>query len=257
MCSSICFLGRLLCRYFTKKGLEVVGLVRSIPNESQREKGTRYLRWDGKKLGAWADELEGAQALVNLAGRSVNCRYGEKNRQEILQSRVDSTEILGEAMRACRVLPPLWVNSSTATIYRHAEDHGQDEVTGEIGSGFSVEVALAWEKAFFQAQVPGAVRKVAMRTAIVLANEKGSVFDYLFQLSRLGLGGRMGSGEQRVSWLAGEDFCRAVEWFLENEAEEGTYNVVAPGEVSQVVWERAKEWEKGRKRPKLGASRGF
>lgn len=225
------FLGRLLSRYFFNIGYEVVALVRAFPRESEEESGGRSVLWDGKTLDPWVAELEGARALVNLAGRSVNCRYGQKNRDEILRSRIDSTEILGAALRECAEPPRVWVNSSTATIYRHAEDRAQTEARGEIGHGFSVEVALAWEKAFFQAQIPAQVRKMAMRTAIVLANESGSVFDYLFKLSRLGLGGKMGNGQQRVSWLAGEDFCRAVAWLIEHEEADGIYNVVAPEAV--------------------------
>lgn len=230
------FLGRLLARYFREKGWEVSALVRDPAGDFERVKGVRYMGWDGGTLGDWVEVLEGAELVVNLAGRTVNCRYGRKHREEILRSRVESTRALGEAVAACGKPPRLWINSSTATIYRHAEDGPQDERTGEIGKGFSVEVAQAWERAFFQASVPGAVRKVALRTSMVVAREKGTVFDYLFTLSRWGLGGRMGSGRQRVSWVSGTDFCRVVAWCVENEGAEGIYNVVAPGVVTNAEW---------------------
>ncbi|MGJ8694993.1 MAG: TIGR01777 family oxidoreductase [Verrucomicrobiaceae bacterium] len=218
------FLGRYLSRWFLDRDWEVVGLSR---NAGVIE-GVVDRRWDAVNPGDWQGDLEGAEVLVNLAGRSVNCRYGEQNRKLILESRVVSTRVLGEAIAGCRCPPKFWLNSSTATIYRHAEDRAQDEVSGEIGSGFSVGIANAWEEAFFQSVVPGEVRKVAMRTAMVIANEPGTVYDYLATLSRWWLGGTMGSGHQRVSWIHVEDFCRVVDWLISNHESEGIYNVVAP-----------------------------
>ena len=146
-------------------------------------------------------------------------------------SGVESTRILGEAIRACRVPPRAWLNSSTATIYRHAEDRPQDEGDGELGSGFSVEVARAWEQAFFGELVPGGVRKVALRTAIVLGPVRGTVFAYLWHLARWGLGGPMGTGAQMVSWIHLEDFVRAVAWLIRREGLEGIVNLAAPEPV--------------------------
>ena len=221
------FLGKCLSRWHLQKGYEVVGLSR----HGGVEEGVKCLEWDGESLGPWKDELEGAEAVVNLAGRSVNCRYGEKNRKLIFGTRENSTRVIGEAIQGCERPPKVWLNSSTATIYRHAEDGPQDEVEGEIGTGFSVEVAKAWEKAFFESEVPDEVRKVALRSSIVLANEDGTVFDYLFKLSRLGLGGTMGTGRQKVSWIHIEDFCRAIDWLIEKEQTEDLYNLVAPGVI--------------------------
>jgi uncharacterized protein (TIGR01777 family) len=141
---------------------------------------------------------------------------------------VESTQVLGEALASCQDPPKAWINSSTATIYRHAEDHGQSEFNGEIGKGFSVEVAKAWEEAFFQSRLPGEVRKIAMRTSMVIANESGTVFEYLFKLAQLGVGGKMGNGRQRVSWIHVLDYCRATEWLIGNQLADGIYNVTAP-----------------------------
>ena len=207
------FLGRYLSRYFSSLGWEVVGFARSKKDVADQ---CRFVEWDGKTLGDWAGELDGCDVLVNLAGRSVNCRYNKTNRREILDSRVDSTKVLGRAIAACDHPPELWMNSSTATIYRHAEDRPQCDV-GEIGKGFSVEIAKAWEEAFFGAKVPGKVRKVALRTAMVLADEPGTVFRYLYNLAKFGLGGKVGSGKQMVSWIHIEDFCRAIDWLIDHD----------------------------------------
>ena len=219
------FLGRYLSRWFLDCGWEVVGLSRG----GGVAEGVTDLRWDGRTLGEWAASLDGAEVLVNLAGRSVNCRYHEKNRKLIMDSRVESTSILGEAIRACEKPPKLWMNSSTATIYRHAEDGPQSELEGEIGTGFSVGIARAWEEAFFKSHIPGEVRKIALRSSMVIANEPGTVYDYLYKISQLGLGGAMAGGRQRVSWIHIADFCQALEWFIENPRAEGVYNVTAPG----------------------------
>lgn len=218
------FLGKYLCHWFHKLGWEVVGVSRHGGVASV----ARDVRWDGRSLGEWASELDGAEVVINLAGKSVNCRYGEKNKALIFQSRQESTAVLGEAIRKCEKPPRLWLNSSTATIYRHAEDRPQDEATGELGEGFSVEVAKAWERALAESEVPEGVRKVALRTAIVLGNEPGSVFDYLRRIAWLGLGGRMGSGRQKMSWIHVDDFCGVIEWMIEQEKLQDYYNLSAP-----------------------------
>lgn len=218
------FLGKYLCHWFHKQGWEVVGVSRN----GGVAPVAKDVRWDGRSLGDWAGELDGAEVLVNLAGKSVNCRYGERNKALIFSSRLESTAILGEAIRKCAKPPRLWLNSSTATIYRHAEDRPQDEAGGELGEGFSVEVAKAWEKALMESEVPDGVRKVALRTAIVFGNEPGSVFDYLRKIAWLGLGGRMGSGRQKMSWIHVDDFCRAIEWMIGREELQDFYNLSAP-----------------------------
>ncbi|MBG7607188.1 MAG: TIGR01777 family protein [Verrucomicrobia bacterium] len=219
------FLGRYLCRHFARNGREVVAIARSRKGWSG---DGMFLVWDGKTLGPWAYALEGAELVINLAGRSVNCRYNAANRKEIIRSRVDSTAIIGKAIAECRVPPKLWLNSSTATWYRHAEDKPQDEWNGEAGKGFSVDVATAWENAFFEAKIPAETRKVALRTGMVLANELGTVYDVLTGLTNRALAGTMGSGNQRVSWIHMEDFLRAVEFVMRDPFMDGMVNITAP-----------------------------
>lgn len=224
------FLGQILARWFRSRGAEVIVLTRS-PKE--RTDGVREVFWDGASLGDWWKTLDGAEALINLAGRSVNCRYHARNRRAMMNSRVDSTRVLGDAIRRCAKPPRVWLNSSTATIYKHSLDRPMDEATGVIGETreakdlFSIEVAEAWEKAFNEAQVPG-TRKVLMRSAMILANGANSVFPAMRMLARCGLGGTMGSGRQYVSWIHEEDFCRALDWILEREELSGPINLAAP-----------------------------
>lgn len=225
------FLGRALCRWFAERGWNVVGLTRSdgvVPE-------AKSVIWDGATLDEWAGEFEGADVVINLAGRSVNCRYGAKNKKAIFDSRLKSTAIIGEAICQCESPPGLWLNSSTATIYRHAQDRPQDEETGEIGSGFSVEVAMAWERTFRDSAVPEGVRKVALRSALVLANEAGTVFDYLRGIVRLGLGGKMGDGQQMMSWIHIDDFCRAIDWMIGRDSLQDFYNLSAPNPVTNAT----------------------
>jgi uncharacterized protein len=189
-----------------------------------------HWRWDGQHVEQhWAAEIEDSDIVINLAGRSVNCRYTRHNRQEILNSRVDATKAIGQAIREATVPPRLWINASSATIYRHAEDRPQDEYTGEMGNGFSVQVCNRWEESFFEQRTPF-TRKIAMRTAITLG-EGGVLAPYLNML-KWGLGGRQGSGLQMYSWVHIEDIRLAVEWFFDHPELEGVYNVAAPGPVT-------------------------
>jgi uncharacterized protein len=173
--------------------------------------------------------VDGADVLVNLAGKSVNCRYNERNKAEIFRSRLETTAELGRAVATVDAPPPLWLNASTATIYRHADDRPQTEADGELGSGFSVEVAKAWEKTFFDAARDG-VRQVAMRTAITLGD--GSALTPLVALTRIGvggpqLGGKSGGGNQRFSWVHLDDVFRAMR-FLETSPLDGVVNITSP-----------------------------
>jgi len=227
------FLGRYLCRHFARNGKEVVAIGRSRKGWSG---DGMFLEWDGKNLGPWALALEGAEAVINLTGRSVNCRYTAKNREEIIDSRVDATRVIGEAMRLCKTPPKTWLNASTATWYRHAEDKPQNDWLGEPGEGFSCEVAQAWEDAFFGAEIPAATRKLALRIGMVLANEDATVYDVLRKLTARGLGGAMGSGNQRISWIHMEDFLRAVDFAINDPFLDGTINITAPEFPTNREW---------------------
>jgi uncharacterized protein (TIGR01777 family) len=216
------FLGRHLRTYFQQQGYRVVVLSRS----AQLEAGQVY--WDGRTVGAWAAELDGAALLINRAGRSVDCRYTPANRRAIRASRLDSTRVLGQAVAQCQVPPAAWLNSSTATIYEdtRADAPANAEATGLIGRGFSVDVATAWEEAFKLAPAPR-TRKVTLRTAIVLGAD-GGAFPLLQRLARVGLCTPQGPGDQWISWLHAEDFCRAVFFLATQTQESGAFNVCAP-----------------------------
>ncbi len=229
------FLGRYLCRHFARNGKEVVAIARS--REGWSGDGM-FLEWDGRTLGPWALALEGAEAVINLSGRSVNCRYTPTKRREIMDSRVEATRAIGEAIQACKIPPKTWLNASTATWYRHAEDRPQDDWLGEPGTGFSCEVAQSWEDAFFGTAIDAATRKVALRIAMVLANEEATVYDVLRKLTRRGLGGTMGNGNQRVSWIHMEDFLRAVDFVIDDPFLDGTINVTAPEFPTNRGWMR-------------------
>ncbi len=227
------FLGSVLANYLAGKGREIVILTR---NPKRCAGLIREVRWDGATVGDWSRELEGARALINLAGVSVNCRYHARNRRLMLDSRLNSTSVLGEAIASCTNPPLVWLNSSTATIYKHTFGPAWDE-SGEIGGCaeakdiFSVHIATEWERVFNQANTPR-TRKVALRSAMVLGHGKNSVLPNLLRMGRLGLGGRMAGGRQFVSWIHQEDFCRAVEWLIEHENLSGPVNLAAPNPVT-------------------------
>lgn len=218
------YLGRVLSSYFTQRSYNVVTLSRE-PHED--EPAVHHCQWDGATLGDWTKHFEGAAAVINLAGRSVNCRYNEKNKREIYDSRLLSTRVVGEAIAACTKPPAVWINSSSATIYRHALDRDMDEESGEIGTGFSVDVCQQWERVLDETHTPH-TRKVALRAAMVCGHREGGVMDALRSLAAKGLGGTAGTGDQYVSWIHEEDFARAVDWILECDALSGAVNCAAP-----------------------------
>ncbi len=192
-------------------------------------------------MGAWARELDGADAVINLAGRSVNCRYTKTNLTEMLASRVDSTKIIGEAIERARRPPGVWLQMSTATVYAHRFDAANDELTGLLGGNepgaprywrMSIAIARAWERTLCTAHTPR-TRKVALRTAMVMGVERGGVFDMLLRLSRLGLGGPLAGGGQFVSWIHESDFVRAVAFLLECNDLDGPVNLAAPEPLPQ------------------------
>jgi uncharacterized protein (TIGR01777 family) len=228
------FIGRLLTDSLVSRNNDVVVLTRS-PGPAARS--IRQVGWDGHTLGEWARELDGASALINLTGRSVNCRYNERNRPEILESRVDSTRVLGDAIARCNTAPSVWLNASTATIYKHTFDQPMDEATGMIGATpeakdiFSIEVARAWEETLDKAPTP-ATQKVAMRTAMVFAASKGGAYRVLRGLMRWGLGGAVAGGRQFISWIHEVDLCRAVEWLIQRNDFSGVVNLASPNPIT-------------------------
>ena len=213
------FLGRHLRRYFEDAGYQVVAISRTGPGD---------VRWDARTLGSWTWELEGADLLVNLAGRTVDCRYTPAHRREILTSRTDTTQLLGAAVAACARPPRAWLNSSTATIYVDTPGAApaNTEAAGTLGTNFSEDVARQWEATFMACATP-ATRQVALRTAIVLGND-GGAFPVMARLARWGLCSPQGTGQQWVSWLHITDFCRAVEFLATHEALRGPVNICAP-----------------------------
>ncbi len=220
------FIGQCLSDYFAQRGHEVVVLSRRA-STSEGLDGVRYVAWDGETLGDWTRELDGAQAVVNMAGRSVNCRYNNLNKRAIYSSRLRSTRVLGRAIAACKNPPQVWINSSSATIYRHALDRAMDDETGELGKGFSVDVCRKWERELNTAATPQ-TRKIALRSAMVFGKGCGGVMDAFLRIVHLGLGGTLGSGDQYVSWIHTDDFCNSIQWILDHEKLEGTINVAAP-----------------------------
>ncbi len=226
------FLGQILAKWFAARNYEVVVLTRS---PQARCVVAREVKWNGADLGEWCVELEGALAVINLAGRSVNCRYHERNRREIMDSRIHSTRAVGEAIGRCKLPPRVWMNSSTATIYKHSlaramDESGETDATPDAKDAFSVEVAKAWEAAANEVSTP-ATRKVWLRSAMVLGQGSNSVFPALRRLARFGLGGKMASGEQFVSWIHEEDFCRTIQWLIEHEDVSGVVNLAAPNPI--------------------------
>ncbi|WP_028592240.1 TIGR01777 family oxidoreductase [Paenibacillus massiliensis] len=209
-------------QYFAQRWQEQGYTVQII----SRQEG--HISWDDTN--GIVAALEGAELLVNLAGRSVNCRYNERNKAEILNSRTTTTEKLGAAIAGCENPPPVWINSSTATIYRHAEDRPMTEEHGELGSGFSVEVAKAWEHAFFSCHCPG-TRQIALRISIVLGPDGGVMGPYR-NLVKWGLGGPQGSGKQMFSWIHVEDLYRIVRFLQDHEQLNGVFNCASPQPVS-------------------------
>ena len=180
--------------------------------------------------------MNGADVVINLAGRSVNCRYHARNRAAILSSRVDSTRVLGEAIRNCDRPPRVWLQASTATIYAHRYDAPNDEITGLLGGHepdapdtwrFSIDVAQAWERACTEIETPQ-TRKILLRSAMTMSRDRGGVFDVLLALVRKGLGGTNGDGRQFVSWIHETDFVRAVQFLIDRDDLSGPVNLAAP-----------------------------
>lgn len=223
--------GTVLARAFVADGHDVVVLGRSPEKVEWRTE-----KWDGKTLGPWAAEIDGADVVINLAGRSVNCRYNDENRRQMMDSRVDSTRVVGEAIAATTTPPKVWLQASTATIYAHRFDAANDDVAGIIGGreadapdtwNFSIDVATAWERAANEASTPK-TRKVLLRSAMTMSPDRGGIFDVMLGLVRKGLGGTAASGKQYISWIHDRDFIRSVYWLIEHEELSGPINIASP-----------------------------
>jgi len=217
------YLGGVLTGYYRHIAEEVIILSRK---PKVTDGNVKTVLWDGITKGEWIKEVEGADMLINLCGKNVNCRYTTKNREEIIRSRVVPTTLLNEVVGELSNPPALWINITSATIYRHAEDFAQDEATGQIGYGFSIDVCQQWEEAFFS-ECKAPVRKVALRMGIVLGRND-SVFPRLLNLVRFGLGGKQGNGQQYVSWVHEQDVARSTEWILDHPEMNGVINCTAP-----------------------------
>ena len=212
------FVGQYFHQKFWKKGYDVKIISRQKP----------YISWDNdEKI---IESLENADMLINLAGKSVNCRYHARNKREILQSRVETTSILGNMLLACKNPPTIWINASTATIYRHAEDRPMSEENGEYGTGFSVDVAEEWERVFFSFQL-SKTRQTALRIAIVLGDHGGVMGPYK-NLVKFGLGGVQGSGMQKFSWIHIDDLFKIILFLGKNKHLSGVFNCSSPYPVT-------------------------
>ena len=211
----------MLARHFYAQG-HVVTVLSRHPEPSSWQ----VLPWNGRDLGTWTNAIDGADIVINLAGRSVNCRYTPANRREIMDSRILSTRVVGQAIAQAAKPPALWMNASTATIYRHALDRAMDESTGELGGhepdarsmwSFSIDVATSWEREFFAAGTPH-TRKIALRSAMTMSPDPGGIFDTLLRLVRAGLGGKAASGKQFISWIHETDFVRAIDFLIRHQS---------------------------------------
>jgi len=227
--------GRVLVGAFRAQGHRVVVLSRKQTGDPG------VVQWDGRTTGPWTGEIDGADAVINLAGRSVNCRYTDRNLQGMMDSRVESTRVVGSAIQNARRPPRTWLQMSTATIYAHRFDAANDELTGRIGGDepdaprywrYSIDIARAWERELCEVDTP-ATRKVALRSAMLMSPGRGGTFDILLRLTRLGLGGPIAGGRQFVSWIHDRDFVRAVQFLLEREDFEGPVNLASPSPLPQ------------------------
>ncbi len=221
-------LGKAICKNLYNDFDEFIILTRGAENKHGM---FHFVHWDAKSEGPWQQHLENATAVVNLTGKNVNCRYTDKNKKEILNSRIESTSILGKTIQQLESPPKIWINLASATIFRDSKNEPMTEKdTDKYGEGFSVDICKAWEKTFYSFSFP-ATRQVCFRVGMALGNQ-GGVFPVLKRLVRLGLGGKMGNGKQQVSWIDDYDFCAMVKWAVDNEKVQGTYNCTSPFPVS-------------------------
>ncbi|OZE02478.1 TIGR01777 family protein [Rhodococcus sp. 05-2255-3B1] len=218
LCGASGYIGGYLRRYYEDHGIRIRTVGRGTSSDAT---------WSDHR--SLVDVLDGSDLVVNLAGRSVSCRYNKANADAIMSSRIQTTARLGRALANVPNAPDLWVNASTGTIYRDSRDRPMDERSGDIGSGFSVEVARAWERELFDAEV--AIRKVALRMSIVLGAGGGAI-NPIIDLARVGLGGTMGDGGQMFSWVHVADVARVLDHLYDNTGISGPVNVATPFPVT-------------------------
>lgn len=223
------YLGQVFAAYYRNLSAEVIILSRK---PAQPDGNIKTVVWDGINEGEWVAVLEGADLLINLCGKNVNCRYTKSNMEKIVASRITPTRLLGRVIGKLAKPPELWINITSATIYRHAEDCPQDEEKGEIGYGFSINVCRQWEQAFFETDIPG-TRKIALRMGIVLGKKDGA-FPRLLNLVKFGLGGPQGDGQQYVSWVHEQDAAKCTDWLLQHKELSGVFNCTAPQAVKNM-----------------------
>ncbi len=235
------YLGKFLSNALTEKGYEVVILSRS-PKENQSN--VKYCKWDGKSLGDWFKEVDGAFAVVNLTGKSVNCRYTDDNKREIVESRTNSVRVLGEAILKSKNPPKVWVQTSSLAIYGNTGEKMCDENT-PLGKGFSPSVCIAWEKDFKEIQIPK-MRKIVLRIGLVLGPD-GGVLEPFANITKWFLGGTIGDGKQYLSWLHYKDMNQIFLNCIEREDYEGIFNITSPHPVTNT--EFMKELRMTLKRP--------
>ena len=214
------FIGKTLEEHFSNKGYTVKILSRNPKRENE-------IYWDAKTMNAsWIFHLENLDVLINLTGKTINCRFTDANKKAIKDSRVVSTQLLGQAIDTCKNPPKAWMNSSTTSIYKESFTTEMTDDNTDYGNDFESEVATVWEKAFYKSENPK-TRKIVLRTSIVLGNNEGA-FVPLKKLTQFGLGGKQGNGKQKVSWIHETDFARAVDFLINNEDASGPFNLCVP-----------------------------
>ena len=248
------FIGQELCNYFGSSN-DIVILTRQMPDQKTNafgentiqqdvSKNIRYIKWDGVSLGEWKSVIDGVDLVINLTGKTVNCRYNKKNKKEILESRIQAVKVIGEAIQKVAVPPKLWINAASATIYPHATKSPRDEKFTDFANDFSVQVCKSWEKIFSEQQTP-LTRKVILRMAINLG--ASGVMKPYFNLLKFGLGGQQGNGKQMYSWVHITDTCRMIEWIMEHDGLKGMFNCVSPGAVTNAYFMKALRKETGQR----------
>lgn len=228
------FLGNALIQYFEEACHEIVVLSRT---PKTNHGNVKYVVWDGVKVADWASELEHADAVINLSGKNVNCRYTTENKKEIMASRINSTTAIGKAIQQLQNPPKLWINFSAVAIYEKSYGLAMDENSDQPGTGFMYEVCKAWERAVDQTEL-SSTRKVILRVSMVIGKEAG-VYKTLLPLVKLGLGGKAGNGKQMVSWIHLQDLCRMINWLIANPTANGVYNAAAPNPVTNIQFMQA------------------